>query len=718
MNSILMVQVDPSTSAMLRMKTSILQDTVLEEVASPEQLLKRLQHDQPRPDALVLGSNLESPVQLVQRIYALDRDVAVLILSEPEQQKQLIRALQFAPFIGEDVSCRSVEEHNSLGQALQEAMIRTRLRRRYRLTAAAVSSKLSDLGIPRRNPTSYIDQLLDHAPIGIIAVDTQGTIFAWNRKAGEILERTERDALGLPLAQLFPAPMRDELLSFIDTGLSTSEEQPPRIFERVTAAGEQQFVEITTAALTGNDGEPGALVLFADVTARVIAERERAEALRLRDELLHREQAARAEAEAAQRRFAFLAEAGSNLISSLDYQERLQTLARLAVPFLADWCIVDIIEHDGTISRVAVAAALHEKEALLHELRQRYPPTWDSPQPAAVALRSGKPLLIRTLSAESLAAMTRDIAHLEIIRSLDPRSAMAVPLIARNDIIGAITFALSESGRIYGPEDLSFAEELARRTAIAVDNARLYSEAQQALRIRDQFLSIAAHELKTPVTALLGYAQLLQRRAGRKGDMDERNSRALRALYEQAHRLHRLIVSLLDLSRIQLGQLIIERQIVDLAGLAQRIAEETQAISSRHIFQVKITSAPLLVEGDELRLEQVLLNLLHNAIKYSPEGGTITLRVERKGHQVEIAISDQGIGIPSDALPHLFDRFFRAGNADRQQFAGMGLGLFVVKEIVTLHGGTISVSSKEGQGSTFTIQLPLKSEDSIEHFQG
>jgi len=199
----------------------------------------------------------------------------------------------------------------------------------------------------------------------------------------------------------------------------------------------------------------------------------------------------------------------------------------------------------------------------------------------------------------------------------------------------------------------------------------------------------------------------MQRRAARAGDQTERDQRAMRVVGEQAARLNKLVGALLDLSRIESGQLSIERGLVDLNGLARRLVDETQLTTDRHTITFRGLNQPIMLLGDELRLEQVVQNLIQNAIKYSPIGGTVAVLVERQDVTAYVRVSDQGIGIPAAALPKLFRRFYRAPNADSQHISGMGIGLYVVKEIVELHGGTVEVASQEREGSTFTIALPL-----------
>ncbi|GAB4217103.1 MAG: hypothetical protein OHK0022_59000 [Roseiflexaceae bacterium] len=239
-----------------------------------------------------------------------------------------------------------------------------------------------------------------------------------------------------------------------------------------------------------------------------------------------------------------------------------------------------------------------------------------------------------------------------------------------------------------------------------IRQAQLRAEA--AVHLRDQFLSVASHELKTPLTSLLMQTQLVQRRALREGSLSERDQRALQMITGQVHRLDRMINAMLDISRLELGQLSIVSTPVDLDSLAQRVISEIQPTTEQHMISYHGPAGALVVGGDDLRLEQVLQNLIQNAIKYSPDGGEISVRVDGDSRVARISVSDSGIGIPTEALSQLFTRFYRAANADPRQISGMGIGLYVVKEIVTLHGGTISVSSNEGEGSTFTIELPLE----------
>lgn len=297
---------------------------------------------------------------------------------------------------------------------------------------------------------------------------------------------------------------------------------------------------------------------------------------------------------------------------------------------------------------------------------------------------------------------------------LRPATSVIAPLIAQGRCIGAMTAVSAEEGRRYISEEVVVIEELARRCATLTAAARSYEEvrraratAEAAVEQRERFISTAAHELKTPLAVLLGNAQLLLRRAEQDYALDAVNRRNLRIILAQAQRLNRLIATLLDVSRLESGRLVSVRLPVDLCHVAGQLAEELTPTLIRHVISLDLPDEPVLVAGDELRLEQVVQNLLHNAVKYSPRGGEIRVTVQRSENEALLSVADQGIGIPEAELPRLFQRYFRASNAEARQIRGMGFGLFIVREIVESHGGTVEVQSVEGSGSTFTVRLPL-----------
>ena len=244
----------------------------------------------------------------------------------------------------------------------------------------------------------------------------------------------------------------------------------------------------------------------------------------------------------------------------------------------------------------------------------------------------------------------------------------------------------------------------------AVDVTELVAARQQAeaaVVMRDQFLSIAAHELKTPLTSLIASIQLVQRRLRRSENVDDRTDRAITLVREQSQRLNRLVATLLDVARINMGLLSLELAPLDLGALTSRVVNEVSIAAEHRTIRISVPPEACVVQADDLRLEQVLVNLLQNALKYSPAGGDVDVIVQCAQPEARVVVRDTGIGIPAAALPHVFDRFYRVSEEVTRGIGGMGIGLSVVDEIVTLHGGTITVESTEGVGSIFTVSLPL-----------
>jgi signal transduction histidine kinase len=281
-----------------------------------------------------------------------------------------------------------------------------------------------------------------------------------------------------------------------------------------------------------------------------------------------------------------------------------------------------------------------------------------------------------------------------------------VPLHARGETTGALGLFVTDPARQYGPAELGLAEQLAGRAGLAIDNARLYREARRAIQVRDEFLSVAAHELKTPVTSLRGYAQLLLRQLNRGNEIPpDRLKLALASIDRQTWRLSALISQLLDTSRIHSGELAVRTSSTDIVELVAELVEDARTLSDAHDITVDVQQ-PLIAEIDSLRIEQVLTNLIENAIKFSPTGGLIMIEAgECEGGWLRIAVQDSGPGVPESERERIFERFYQIDNLGSA--GGMGLGLYISRRIVTLHGGTIAVEAPESGGTRFVIQLPI-----------
>ena len=415
------------------------------------------------------------------------------------------------------------------------------------------------------------------------------------------------------------------------------------------------------------------------------------------------ERAARADAEAAQRRAAFLAEASAILGSSLEYGETLSTVARLAVPRIADWCSVDLAE--TLVPGAAATAVAHvdpAKVEMAREFRRRWPPEAEGATGVGAVIRSGRSELYPQITDEMLVAAARDEGHLGIIRELGMTSVMVVPLSARGRTLGAITFvATSESGRHYGAADLMMAEDVGRRAGLAVDNARLYDEAQRAVRARDDVLAIVSHDLKNPLGAVLLSASLLARATA----ADARLHRYASTIQASATRMDRLIRDLLDLSSIEAGRFRVEAR----PERIEDVVEEATALLSPLAHEKGIVLAwggtphPAPIPFDRERVLQVLSNLVGNALQFTPEGGNVTVRIVPSSGSVRVEVADDGPGIPEAELAHVFDRYWKSRSR-----RGTGLGLSIAKGIVEAHGGAIGVESKLGAGSAFWFTLPAR----------
>jgi signal transduction histidine kinase len=356
-------------------------------------------------------------------------------------------------------------------------------------------------------------------------------------------------------------------------------------------------------------------------------------------------------------------------------------VAKLAVPTLGDRCDVDLLDtgsRGGSVEAEADSAENGHTE-LLQQTKQR-------------------------LTAEAVA--TAHIAKFEAQDGVDV-AGIAVPLLASGRVLGTLT-CLRVGLKEYDEAEVSLATELGQRVALAADNVELYLAAQRAIYDRDEFLSVAAHELKTPITSLRGYAQLALRRM-EMGDerLADHTRKALEVIESQSGKLTRLVSQLLDLSRLEAGRLRLSRERVDLVPVVHTLADRTRMMSDRH--EVSVDTPPTAIARvDVLRFEQVLTNLLDNAVKFSPGGGPVQVVLSiAAGNTVRISVEDRGVGIPPEHRGQIFERFHQAHDELQPYLAGMGLGLYISRQIVELHGGSINAEFPEEGGVRFVIQLPV-----------
>jgi PAS domain S-box-containing protein len=457
-------------------------------------------------------------------------------------------------------------------------------------------------------------------------------------------------------------------------------------------------IDLEASVSLSTGGEKARII----TVVRDIAERKRAERERAR---LLEEQAARREAEAARQRWAFLADASAVLSSSLDYEATLAAVARLVVPAFADWCVVQIVREDGEIHTVAVAHREPGKARWATEVYSRYPTRIESEEGAARAIRTGQPQVYEHVSDETLAGVARSEEHLRLLREVGFDSALVVPLVGRTSTLGAITLVSTDPSHRLGQSDLVFAEELASRAALAIDNARLYEEAQEASRLKDEFLATLSHELRTPLNAMLGWARLL-----RNGELDQETAaRAIDSIERNTQAQSQLVSDILDVSRIITGKLRLELRPLELGPVVDAALDAIRPAAVAKGVDLKATLEPSLpLSGDADRLLQVVWNLLSNAVKFTPRGGSVSLEAGRAGeHAIEIAVQDTGVGISRDFVPYVFDRFRQGDASTTRAHGGLGLGLAIVRHLVELHGGSVEAhSGGQNQGARFTVRLP------------
>jgi PAS domain S-box-containing protein len=400
----------------------------------------------------------------------------------------------------------------------------------------------------------------------------------------------------------------------------------------------------------------------------------------------------------------FLAEASEALASSMDVEDMLRRVARMAVPALADGCIIDVrAEPTGAVRRLAIVHARPDTERLLTECLRQDASDLDACLGVDRVLRTGRPERVPDLPSAA--------PHLP--RELGLKSCIVVPMQARGRVLGAITLVHGRAGRRFDEPCQRLAEELAHRAAVAMDNALLYHEAQKAVGLRDAFLQVAAHELRTPITSLQLNAQCLlaDMRDGRTAPPPERMMPKLQGMVRSMSRLGALVSTLLDVARLSSGRLELYPEELDLAEVVRQFAEGFQPEAARAGCALSIRAPdPLITRGDRLRLEQVLGNLLSNAVKYGA-GRPVEVELYGSGPGVFLRVRDQGIGIEPAAQARIFERFERAVSG--RHYGGFGMGLWITREIVEAMGGTLSVRSLPGQGATFTVELTRWAEEAF-----
>jgi PAS domain S-box-containing protein len=421
------------------------------------------------------------------------------------------------------------------------------------------------------------------------------------------------------------------------------------------------------------------------------------------------------DAERAGARLAVLAQAGIALAASLDTRQTLDSLCRLIVPRLAEWCGVYLAAPDGTLERHQFAGYAPAAEDAYRELLERYPPSLrDLEGTFGHVMRTGGTVVAPPFTDEVLAAIARDGEHLRLLKALHLRHVVFVPLRVGERTLGALSLGRTRDEQPFGPGDVELAEELARRAGSAVERARLYEEALSASRAKTEFLATMSHELRTPLNAMIGYSDLLL--AGIPEPLQPASHRQVERIRSASRHLLSIIEEILTFSRIEAGRETVRREAVDLAELVREVSAIVEPLAGerRLRFLSPEAEAGVTLETDPRKLRQILINLLGNAVKFT-EAGEIAFEIERGENAVAFRVRDTGIGIRPEHLGKVFEPFWQVNATATRDAEGTGLGLSVSRELARLLGGDLTVESEPDVGSTFTLTLPLRPAESAIH---
>ena len=545
--------------------------------------------------------------------------------------------------------------------------------------------------------------IVESSDDAIISKDLNGIITSWNRAAERIFGYMAGEAIGRPVTIIIPPERRNEeqvVIARIRFGKSVEH------FETVRVRKDGTPIEVSISVSPIRDA--AGTIVGASKIARDITERRRLD--RIRDELLDRERAARAEAVSARDRLAFLAEVSALLISSLDYEETLNKAVHLAIPRLGDYCTVVVHDEKAGLRHVASGHVDRMKEPVVQEMvRLLTERRTDVPTFAAEIAKTGRTRLVPRVmeSAEFHRVNATEPDLVSEHETFQPYSYVGVPLLVRGRTIGVIAFGTTAdlSRREYSEADVPLIEEFARRVSLAVENARLFRQADELNRLKDEFLATLSHELRTPLNAIVGWSRMLS--TGKLKDATF--ERAVVSIQRNAQAQAKIVDDILDVARGVAGNVRLEIGPLDLADAAQRAVDAVAPTAVVKQIAIEVSAPdPVPVSGDPLRVQQVLGNLLSNAVKFTPRGGTVRVDARAVAGDAELRVSDTGIGISAGFLPHVFDKFRQADASFTRTYGGLGLGLAIARHLIELHGGTIEAQSEgEGKGATFIVRLPL-----------
>jgi PAS domain S-box-containing protein len=522
----------------------------------------------------------------------------------------------------------------------------------------------------------YAD-LYDYAPVAYLRLDPSAKILEANLTAARLFRADRDKLLGRPLTVLVAPSSRPTLLAHLRTCFGEAIEASCEIQIRARRTGTITVQITSTPVLVGDAGVVACKSTLTDVT----------------------------ELKRAQDVLRFLGEASATLASSFDYQSTVSDAIDHAVPLLADIAIADIFDRGHELRRIQVAAAdsrYYRPARIARSAR----PSHGRGTPLGWVLQTRQPLLRADCQARASRVEHDGFAHEPFVSACRPRSLMYVPILARGDVLGLLTFMVAESERRFGDQDLRWAMDLANRIGVAIENARLYEDATRAIKTREQVLSIVSHDLKNPLMGILLSTELLLNRA--PAEERRRGWKQLDRIRRGVQQMRHMVEDLLDASGIDAGRLAVELGDHPAGEVLEDALELLQPIAQARGIEVHadLPAATLMLRCDRNRLLQVLNNLIGNAIKFTPNGGQVTITCDRYPGEALVTIQDSGPGIPPELLPHLFQPYVQG---DTAAYQGRGLGLFISRGIVDAHGGRIWADPEVGRGAKFQFTIPLVS---------
>ncbi|MDQ3280118.1 MAG: ATP-binding protein [Acidobacteriota bacterium] len=619
-----------------------------------------------RFDVVAIAPYATAPLQIARRIRAESPDIHIIFLTAPENDAALRRELMIGR-IGTRWSIAPSDRPEVVADVVRDAIARTEQQRKLRTTIGRVNLQLAHpAAATRRSVISdhFLALVLDQLSDAVVVLDPAGIVLAWNAAAAHAFGEVRR---GARFGETLPPAARDAIQTACDApeGRGESVLLSPR--------AEAQY-GLRATALRAASGEVTGIALVArDITAARIQEKQRQ----------------------------LVSNAVQVLGATLDLRDALQRLADVLVEEFVEIVAVDVANGDE-VTRYATAARRERDRALMASTRGGNLAR-NLRHPSLAAISRGETVVHNDIDDAVLQAAASSEEHLRVLRELQPRAFMVCPLRGGKETVGALIVARTTGGP-FSRSEVSLVNEIARQASTAMHSIWSYHAAAEASRLKDEFLATLSHELRTPMTSILGWAQILQL----ADTPPEMTQEGLGSIERSARAQAQLIDDLLDLSRMQMGKVQLQLRSCSLSGVVRAAVETVRpAAQARGIELVFDAPEEVMVSGDPDRLQQVIWNLLSNAVKFSEAGCDVRVSVVNDGGAARVQVADRGRGIAPEFLPYVFDRFRQADAATTRRFGGLGLGLAIVKQLVELHGGTVEAASAGlGTGATFTVSLP------------